>query len=65
MLVKVLFFASKLNPSHSRCIVLTKYSIEKKSKYKFRVADPVIQANGILTFEDDLRSRGLLYFTRQ
>ena len=24
--------------------------------------DPVIQANGRLTFEDDLRSVGLLYF---
>ena len=27
------------------------------------VAGPVIQANGRLTFEDDLRSGGLLYFT--
>ena len=27
------------------------------------VASPVIQANGRLTFEDDLRSGGLLYFT--
>ena len=29
------------------------------------VAGPVIQANGRLTFEDDLRSGGLLYFTAQ
>ena len=29
------------------------------------VAGPVIQANGRLTFEDDLRSGGLLYFTTQ
>ena len=29
------------------------------------VAGPVIQANGRLTFEDDLRSRGLLCFTTQ
>ena len=29
------------------------------------VAGPVIQANGRLTFEDDLMSRGLLYFTTQ
>ena len=28
------------------------------------VAGPVIQANGRLTFEDDLRSGGLLYFTQ-
>ena len=27
------------------------------------VEGPVIQANGRLTFEDDLRSGGLLYFT--
>ena len=26
---------------------------------------PVIQANGRMTFEDDLRSGGLLYFTTQ
>ena len=29
------------------------------------VAGPVIHANGRLTFEDDLRSGGLLYFTTQ
>ena len=29
------------------------------------VAGPVIQANGRLTFEDDLRSGGLLCFTTQ
>ena len=29
------------------------------------VAGPVIQANGRLTFEDDLRSGGLLCFTAQ
>ena len=29
------------------------------------VAGPVIQANGRLTFEDDLRSGGLQYFTTQ
>ena len=29
------------------------------------VAGPVIQANGRLTFEDDLGSGGLLYFTTQ
>ena len=29
------------------------------------VAGPIIQANGRLTFEDDLRSGGLLYFTTQ
>ena len=29
------------------------------------VAGPVIQANGRLTFEDDLRSGGLLFFTTQ
>ena len=29
------------------------------------VAGPVIKANGRLTFEDDLRSEGLLYFTTQ
>ena len=29
------------------------------------VAGPVIQANGRLIFEDDLRSGGLLYFTTQ
>ena len=29
------------------------------------VAGPVIQANGRLTFEDDLRSGGLLYFNTQ
>ena len=29
------------------------------------VAGPVIQANGRLTFEDDLRTGGLLYFTTQ
>ena len=29
------------------------------------VAGSVIQANGRLTFEADLRSRGLLYFTAQ
>ena len=29
------------------------------------VVGPVIQANGRLTFEDDLRSVGLLYFTKQ
>ena len=29
------------------------------------VVGPVIQANGGLTFEDDLRSGGLLYFTTQ
>ena len=29
------------------------------------VAALVIQANGRLTFEDDLRSGGLLYFTKQ
>ena len=29
------------------------------------VAGLVIQANGRLTFEDDLRSGGLLYFTTQ
>jgi hypothetical protein len=29
------------------------------------VAGPVIQANGRLTFKDDLRSGGLLYFTTQ
>ena len=29
------------------------------------VVGPVIQANGRLTFEDDLRSGGLLYFTTQ
>ena len=29
------------------------------------VAGPVIQANKRLTFEGDLRSRGLLYFTTQ
>jgi hypothetical protein len=29
------------------------------------VAGPVIQANRRLTFEDDLRSGGLLYFTTQ
>jgi hypothetical protein len=29
------------------------------------VAGPVIQANGRLTFEDDLRSGGQLYFTTQ
>ena len=29
------------------------------------VAGPVIQANGRLTFEDDLRSGDLLYFTAQ
>ena len=29
------------------------------------IAGPVIQANGRLTFEDDLRSGGLLYFTTQ
>ena len=29
------------------------------------VAGPVIQANGRLTFEDDLTSGGLLYFTTQ
>ena len=30
-----------------------------------RLRGPVIQANGRLTFEDDLRSGGLLYFTTQ
>jgi hypothetical protein len=29
------------------------------------VVGPVIQANGRLTFEDDLSSGGLLYFTTQ
>ena len=29
------------------------------------VAGPVIQANGRLSFEDDLSSGGLLYFTTQ
>ena len=29
------------------------------------VPGPVIQVNGRLTFEDDLRSGGLLYFTTQ
>ena len=29
------------------------------------VAGPIIQANGSLTFEDDLRLGGLLYFTTQ
>ena len=30
-----------------------------------RLRGPVIQANGSLTFEDDLRSEGLLCFTTQ
>jgi hypothetical protein len=41
------------------CVIL-KFIIKLGS-----VAGPVIQANGRLTFEDDLRSGGLLYFTTQ
>ena len=47
--------------------LLSKNKVERyemKKKLGF-VASPVIQANGRLTFEDDLRSGGLLYFTTQ
>ena len=37
----------------------------KKSPKLGSVAGPVIQANGRLKFEDDLRSGGLLCFTTQ
>ena len=40
----------------------------KSNNFNFHlgsVAGPVIQANGRLTFEDDLRSGGLLGFTTQ
>ena len=42
----------------SCCSVLPTANLES-------VMGPVIQANGRLTFEDDLRSGGLLYFTTQ
>ena len=43
-----------------------KLFVIKSNKNKLgSVAGPVIQANGRLTFEDDLRSGGLPYFTTQ
>ena len=41
-----------------QCTSIIQYKLES-------VEGPVIQANGRLTFEDDLRSGGLLYFTTQ
>ena len=42
----------------SQMIIILKNNLES-------VTGPVIQANGRLTFEDDLGSGGLLYFTTQ
>ena len=45
-------------------VPLLKYTVSVLAELG-SVAGPVIQANGRLTFEDDLRSGGLLYFTTQ
>ena len=45
------------------------FKLQRKNLYLLTelgsFAGPLIQANGRLTFEDDLRSGGLLYFTTQ
>ena len=41
---------------------MCKLVLALKSTQLGSVSGPVIQANGRLTFEDDLRSGGLLYF---
>jgi hypothetical protein len=52
-----------------RQVGLYKFQIHGDLQYNLKtlgsVAGPVIQANGRLTFEDDLRSGGLLCFTTQ
>jgi hypothetical protein len=39
--------------------------VKTNKKFKWAVAGTVIQANGRLSFEDDLRSGGLLYCVSQ
>ena len=53
-------FAQKI--SGSKRVGTLEFRIKVESKLG-SVAGPVIQTNGRMTFEDDLRSEGLLYFT--
>ena len=56
----VLFSSFKISTENSLPFKLTLLTIDMKLG---SVTGPVIQANGRLTFEDDLRSGGLLCFT--
>ena len=59
----LMFFIPKLM-IHNVCTKLKIVGISLIHKLG-SVGGPVIQANGRLTFEDDLRSGGLLYFNTQ
>jgi len=68
--LKALIKLSKVSWTSQLSYEILRSSLERKfDKKNFKLgsvaAGPVIQANGRLTFEDDLRSGGLLYFTTQ
>ena len=58
-------FLSIKNPFNKILNFDTEISADQMNIELESVAGPVIQANGRLTFEGDLRSGGLLYFTTQ
>ena len=66
-----LLYKDRLTEHFPAYMVLNFQKVIKRLEYQIRiqslgsVAGPVIQANGRLTFEDDVRSGGLLYFTTQ
>ena len=62
---RCLFVFGRLSLTKTTQIVYITVVRRSKNAKLGSVAGPVIQANGKLTFEDDLRSGGLLYFTSQ
>ena len=58
-------FSSKFNSTKACTLLEIGRNVDNIGLKLGSVAGPVIQANGRLTFEDDLRSGGLLYFTTQ
>ena len=58
-----LLYKDRLTEFFPAYMVLNFQKVIKRLAYQIRIQGPVIQANGRLTFGDDLRSGGLLYFT--
>ena len=58
-----LLYKDRLTEHFPAYMVLNFQKVIKRLAYQIRIQGPVIQANGRLTFGNDLRSGGLLYFT--